>query len=217
MPDVPFIVTLLGVIGGVLFFGRFYVQWIISEFRKEPVIPMAFWYMSIVGSVLLFPYAFARVSPGGTLGLCFNTVVYARNLVHRWREQGVLTRRRNIAIHTLAGALAVVGTILTLVTWKRDHSVNPEFWVWSGLWAAGQAAVALRFLFQWVVTELNRKSIVPRVFWYLSLTAAALHAVYFFHRGDTILTVGTLVDVFVYFRNLALGRRKPAANAGGVA
>jgi lipid-A-disaccharide synthase-like uncharacterized protein len=208
MTDAPFIVTLLGVIGGILFFGRFYVQWIVSEFRKESVIPMAFWYMSIAGSVLLFPYAFARVSPGGTLGLCFNMVVYARNLVHRWREQGILTRRKSIAIHTLAGVLVTVGTVLTIVTWKRDHSVNPEFWVWSGIWAAGQGLVALRFLCQWMVTEINRKSIVPRAFWYLSLSAAVFHSVYFFHRGDTILTVGTLVDVFVYCRNLALSKPK---------
>jgi hypothetical protein len=30
-----------GTVGGVLFFGRFHVQWIVSGWRKESVIPIA--------------------------------------------------------------------------------------------------------------------------------------------------------------------------------
>ena len=210
VPGIPTIVTILGVVGGILFFGRFYVQWIVSEIRKECVIPMAFWYMSILGSLMLFPYAFFRVSPGGTLGLCFNAIVYARNLVHLWREQGFLTSRRNVAIHALAGVIVTTGTALTFLTWKRGYHENPEFWVWTSMWAIGQGLVAMRFAVQWMVTEWNRKSIVPRAFWQLSIAASLFHTAYFLHRGDTILTIGTIADTFVYIRSLHLTRKTRA-------
>ena len=203
-------VTSLGVAGGILFFGRFYVQWIVSEVRKKYVIPMAFWYMSILGSLMLFPYAFFRVSPGGTLGLCFNTVIYARNIVLRWKEQGILTAERNAVIHLFAAVAVSAGAYVTLSTWKRDFQENPEFWVWTVVWGVGQGMIGLRFLVQWVVSEWKGRSTVPRVFWQLSIVSSVFHTVYFFHRGDTIFTIGTVADAFVYVRNLYLMRRTAA-------
>ena len=84
--------TLFGAVGAVIFYGRFYVQWLASERRKQSVIPVAFWYMSAGGSVMQFIYAVYLNSPGAALGLCFNVFIYMRNLVHIWRERGKLTR-----------------------------------------------------------------------------------------------------------------------------
>ena len=204
--DLP---TILGVVGGLLFFGRFYVQWIVSEIRGVSVIPVAFWYMSAAGVLLLFPYAFDRGSPGGTLGLCFNLVIYARNLVHIWRERGVLSRRRHAGVHVGAGILVTVALVLTAITWRNAYDTQEEFWLWSGMWGVGQALFFLRFLVQWAATEFHRRSTVPLLFWRLGIVGTLFHGAYFIHRGDWILAIGTIADGLVYVRNLYLQPKSP--------
>ena len=80
----------VGFVGQIVFFGRFLVQWIVSEKKRESVIPIGFWYMSMVGSVLVLIYAVSRhdlvISLGQTTGL----LVYVRNLmlIYRRRDAG---------------------------------------------------------------------------------------------------------------------------------
>jgi lipid-A-disaccharide synthase-like uncharacterized protein len=73
-------ILVLGFAGQGLFAGRFLVQWIASERRKESVIPLAFWYLSLGGAAVLFAYAFLRRDPVFMLGQATGTVVYLRNL-----------------------------------------------------------------------------------------------------------------------------------------
>jgi len=201
--------TILGIIGAVLFFGRFYVQWIVAELKKQYVVPVAFWYMSAGGSLLLFAYAFGRGSPGGTFGVCFNIIVYCRNLIYVWRERGVLTRSWSIAAHLFTGVVIIVAATLTFLTWRNSYSNTTEFWAWSAIWAVGQGLFFLRFLIQWAVTELRRKSVIPASFWWLSIVGVFLHGSYFFHRGDWLLAIGTVADSIPYVRNLWLIHRYP--------
>ena len=83
--DLALIWQAIGIAGGLIFYGRFYVQWIASERAGKSVMPIVFWYMSSVGSVLLMMFAFVSQSPVGALGQSFNLVVYSRNLIHIWR------------------------------------------------------------------------------------------------------------------------------------
>ena len=78
----------VGFLGLVVFTSRFVVQWIVSERRRESVIPISFWYLSIVGSLLLLSYAFERRDPIFVLSYLFNGVIYLRNLylIHRRRR-----------------------------------------------------------------------------------------------------------------------------------
>jgi lipid-A-disaccharide synthase-like uncharacterized protein len=204
-----------GTLGGVCFFGRFWVQWVVSERQKRYVVPTAFWYMSLAGSLLLFVYAFERVSPGGTLGLCFNVLVYHRNLAHIWREQGWLTPWRSRLVHACALVLMAGAMAFTLLTWKRGYTHAPEFWFWSAVWVLGQVFFVLRFAIQLLVTELRQTSVIPASFWRLSIAGAILHEAYYLSRGDWFLAVGTLGDLIPSFRNLILMRATPAPNEEG--
>jgi len=49
--------VLLGYVAQILFTMRFLVQWIASERAGKMVMPIAFWFFSIGGGVLLFSYA----------------------------------------------------------------------------------------------------------------------------------------------------------------
>ena len=47
----------LGFLGQIFFTARFLVQWIVSERQGRSVVPLAFWFFSIGGGLLLFIYA----------------------------------------------------------------------------------------------------------------------------------------------------------------
>ena len=79
----------LGLAGQALFSCRFLVQWIASERRKASVLPTAFWWFSIGGSICLLTYAIHRADPVFILGQTAGFVVYSRNLV--------LVRRQKLA------------------------------------------------------------------------------------------------------------------------
>jgi lipid-A-disaccharide synthase-like uncharacterized protein len=75
----------IGFLGQILFSMRFLVQWIASEKRGESVIPVAFWYFSIGGGLLLFAYSLWRVDPVFIVGQSLGVFIYSRNLylIHR--------------------------------------------------------------------------------------------------------------------------------------
>ena len=47
---------LIGLTGALMFGGRWLIQFIASRRHGKPVIPRAFWYMSIVGSLMTLSY-----------------------------------------------------------------------------------------------------------------------------------------------------------------
>ena len=72
--------VIFGLTGQLLFMGRFLVQWIASERERRSVVPIAFWYFSIGGGVVLFTYAVYRQDPVFILGQSMGLVIYFRNL-----------------------------------------------------------------------------------------------------------------------------------------
>ena len=79
----------IGLLGQGLFFSRFLVQWIASERRKESVIPLYFWYLSLSGGIILFFYAMHIRDPIFILGQSCGVFVYTRNLVLIFRKKKI--------------------------------------------------------------------------------------------------------------------------------
>ena len=67
-------------IGQGVFSARFLTQWLASERAGRSVVPVSFWWMSLVGSVLLFTYGLKRHEPILVLGQCTGLWIYGRNL-----------------------------------------------------------------------------------------------------------------------------------------
>ena len=84
--------VLLGFVAQAFFTMRFLVQWLASEKVGKSVIPLAFWWFSIGGGLLLLVYALYRRDPVFILGQGFGVFVYLRNLQFVLRE-----RRRGVA------------------------------------------------------------------------------------------------------------------------
>jgi lipid-A-disaccharide synthase-like uncharacterized protein len=77
----------LGFLAQLLFTARFLVQWIESERQNKMVIPIAFWFFSIGGGLLLLVYAVHRRDPVFIAGQAFGVFVYARNLYFELRDR----------------------------------------------------------------------------------------------------------------------------------
>ncbi|MCL5097560.1 MAG: lipid-A-disaccharide synthase N-terminal domain-containing protein [Candidatus Omnitrophica bacterium] len=75
----------IGWMGNLTFFSRFLVQWYATEKRKQVVVPTAFWWLSLTGSLLLFSYAlFYEQDSVFIFAYAFTWIPYIRNLViHR--------------------------------------------------------------------------------------------------------------------------------------
>ena len=71
----------IGFVGQGIFTARFLVQWIASEKRQESVVPLAFWWLSILGGFNLLVYAVYRRDPVFIVGQSLGMVVYVRNLM----------------------------------------------------------------------------------------------------------------------------------------
>ena len=79
--------VLLGFVAQAFFTARFAVQWLASERVGRSVIPIAFWWCSIGGGMLLLVYAIYRRDPVFILGQGFGVFVYLRNLQFVLRDK----------------------------------------------------------------------------------------------------------------------------------
>ena len=81
------VVLAIGFSGQAMFFMRFFVQWLYSEKHRRSLIPTAFWYFSLAGSLLLLTYAIIKQDPVFIVGQSTGFIIYTRNLVLIRREQ----------------------------------------------------------------------------------------------------------------------------------
>ena len=70
-----------GFLGQGLFFGRWIIQWLASERSATSKVPVAFWYLSLVGGLITLAYAIYRKDPVFIAGQSVGAVVYVRNLM----------------------------------------------------------------------------------------------------------------------------------------
>jgi lipid-A-disaccharide synthase-like uncharacterized protein len=84
-----------------------------------------------------------------------------------------------------------------------------RFWLAIGF--LGQAVFTGRFLVQWIASERAGRSVVPVLFWFLSIAGSLLLLVYAVHRRDPVFMLGQSAGLLVYFRNLHLIRREDRA------
>ena len=75
-----------------------------------------------------------------------------------------------------------------------------DWWVLLGVIA--QALFTARFLVQWIASERAGHSVIPTVFWFLSIGGGLLLLVYALYRKDAVFIAGQAFGVFVYLRNL---------------
>jgi lipid-A-disaccharide synthase-like uncharacterized protein len=79
--SVPMWLLIFGSVGQVIFTLRFVYQWLYSRRRGDSSLPLGFWIMSILGSVVIVIYGAIRLDPILILGQSIGLVAYARNII----------------------------------------------------------------------------------------------------------------------------------------
>ena len=79
--NIPLWLVLLGTVAQIIFNLRFIYQWIYSERKKESILPLGFWILSLIGASLILIYAIIRKDPVLFTGHIFGSVVYIRNII----------------------------------------------------------------------------------------------------------------------------------------
>ena len=83
-------------------------------------------------------------------------------------------------------------------------------WLWLAIGFAGQALFTGRMLVQWIASERAGASVVPRLFWFLSLAGSLIVLFYAIYQKDAVIIAGQAFGSFVYIRNLILGSPQKA-------
>ena len=100
---------IIGFAGQALFTARFLVQWIASERKRDSVVPVAFWWLSLLGGLTLLSYASYKQDPVIIVGQGMGLVVYARNLMLVEKAKRRAGRRRRSAAVESASETATHG------------------------------------------------------------------------------------------------------------
>ena len=89
----------VGFIGNAVFFSRFFVQWYATEKRKQVVVPQAFWWLSLTGSLILLAYGLFYLHDSVVIfAYAFTWIPYIRSLV---------IHRRHKAAHTVCAGCGI--------------------------------------------------------------------------------------------------------------
>ena len=204
--------VVLGLVAQALFALRFISQWIESERRKQSVVPVSFWYYSLAGSLVYTVYAVFR-DPVLLAGLVPSVIVYVRNIMLIRND-----RSRAMLVFGLVSSLtALLSGVVTYQYWiPALLQYGSGFWqggtdlVWGVFGLTGQAVFAMRFVWQWIVSERHKRSVVPPAFWYFCLIGGVLISVYAWFR-DPVILPGQLAGNVIYIRNLWLIRQAARA------
>jgi lipid-A-disaccharide synthase-like uncharacterized protein len=76
--------------------------------------------------------------------------------------------------------------------------------VWIAVGLTGQILFSGRMIVQWLTSEKQKASVVPPMFWYMSLGGGIFLASYFIWRLDLIGVLGQTSGLVIYARNIRL-------------
>ena len=193
----------IGFIAQILFSSRLVIQWITSEKHRKVITPTLFWTLSLIASFLLFVYGYLRNDFAIMLGQALTYFIYIRNLQlqNEWQKLPKILR----------WFLFLTPTII-IIYYFNNNRIDVEllfkneaipFWLLV-LGIVSQIVFTLRFVYQWLYSEKQGKSVLPIGFWLLSLAGSLLILTYAVFRRDPVLFIGHILGSIIYIRNLIL-------------
>lgn len=210
----------LGFLASFFFFSRFFFQWLLSEKMGRVVVPKSFWTLSLAGHVLLFSHAVIQQQ--------FHVAcVQSISAVISWRNINLMKKH---PVHiSWVYLLLVLAPCLPFALFSLEHLFNADS---AKLWFRmpfrsvalykeisdtliyhlfGWASLMLlssRFFVQWWISEQKTQSVLPKSFWWISLSGNSLSFFYFATIFDPVHFLGPLFNLAVSIRNLQLSHLK---------
>lgn len=101
--------------------------------------------------------------------------------------------------------------LASLITWVEsalaDKSASEIIWMFVGI--LGQILFASRWIVQWISSEKQKRSIIPVLFWFVSIAGGSVSLAYAVYLESVGFILGQLGGLAVYFRNVWLIYRHP--------
>ena len=94
--DVAMWLLIWGSAGQVIFNFRFFYQWIYSENRKDSLLPVGFWVISTIGSLIIFTYSIYRIDPVLFAAHSSGLFIYARNILIYYGKRSLFSKLSNV-------------------------------------------------------------------------------------------------------------------------
>jgi lipid-A-disaccharide synthase-like uncharacterized protein len=197
------IIYSIGFIAQILFSSRLVVQWVTSEKQRKVITPTLFWILSLIASFLLFIYGYLRNDFAIMLGQSLTYFIYIRNLQlqNKWQQIHWSVRFILYIVPTLIVIYYFNNNVIDRDLLFRNEAI-PSWLLWLGI--ISQVIFTLRFVYQWLYSEYEKKSSLPLGFWLLSLVGSILILWYAINRRDPVLFIGHLLGSIIYLRNLIL-------------
>ncbi|MFO8000911.1 MAG: lipid-A-disaccharide synthase N-terminal domain-containing protein [Marinilabilia sp.] len=198
----------LGFFAQGLFSARLLVQWFLSEKAKKVVSPDLFWQLSLVASFLLLVYGILRKDLVIVGGQVVSFYIYLRNLQLKnvWQSFPVWLRILSLS----APALAILFLFVTPNEYNIQDMMNNPL-ITAQLYtvgAIGQFIFTFRFIYQLIYSERHHESMLPPMFWVISITGALIIIGYAIFRQDPVIILGQMFGTLIYSRNLILYYRR---------
>lgn len=96
--DVPLLLMLWGSAGQIIFTSRFIYQWVYSENRKDSILPLGFWIISTIGSLMIFTYSIPRLDPVLFAAHSLGLFIYTRNILLHYGKGGLFKKLNNFPL-----------------------------------------------------------------------------------------------------------------------
>lgn len=197
----------IGFIAQILFSGRLFIQWFLSEKNKRIITPSLFWKLSLLASFLLFIYGYLRDDFAIMLGQSLTYFIYIRNLQLQgeWRKSPKWFR-----VFLLLFPVLIVYYAYNNGEYDIYQLFNNEdipFWLLL-LGIFSQVLFTFRFVYQWMYSEKKKSSHLPIGFWILSVLGASLILTYAIFRKDPVLFIGHGAGLIIYIRNIFIWRKQ---------
>lgn len=94
--DVSVFWMIWGTAAQMVFISRFFYQWLYSENRKESVLPLGFWIISTVGSLMIFTYSISRLDPVLFAAHSLGLFIYTRNILLHYGKGSLFSKLNKI-------------------------------------------------------------------------------------------------------------------------
>jgi len=192
----------LGFIAQFFFSARVIIQWFYTEKEARVITPTIYWILSLTASFLFFVYGYFRDDFAIMFGQFIGYYIYIRNLQlqNKWNNF-------NITIRQILILLPIVVCIER--AWNSNFFdfdslfYNPDIPQWLlYLGVVSQITFTFRYIYQWMSSEISKKSHLPLGFWTISIVGAILIIIYSVFRKDPVLFFSHIAGIFMYSRNI---------------
>ena len=192
----------LGFIAQFFFSARVIIQWFYTEKEARVITPTIYWILSLTASFLFFMYGYFRDDFAIMFGQFIGYYIYIRNLQlqNKWSNF-------NITIRQILILLPIIVCIER--AWNSNFFdfdslfYNPDIPQWLlYLGVVSQITFTFRYVYQWMSSEISKKSHLPLGFWTISIVGAILIIIYSVFRKDPVLFFSHIAGIFMYSRNI---------------